>query len=92
VLGRCADEFHAEGRAAVCSGGGGLLPITMPDTAQRIAEARMAEHEHAGGGEVVTACASSLISFRKAASRMPSPSRVTDLVSWIARAIPPFRR
>jgi Fe-S oxidoreductase len=90
ALGRAPAEFPAEGRTASCSGAGGLLPVTMPDTARAIAKARMDEHEGAGGGEVVTACASSLIAFRKAADR-GAPTAVSDLVSWIARSVPPFR-
>jgi hypothetical protein len=59
--------------------------VTMPDTSRRIAAARQREHERAGGGEVVTACASSLIALRKA-----GVSKVSDVVSWVARAVQPF--
>jgi hypothetical protein len=38
----------------------------------------------AGGGRVVTACASSLVAFRKAAAQ--TGVAVDDLVSWIAQA------
>jgi len=86
VLGRAPDEFPANGDAAACSGAGGLLPVTMPETSKNIARARQAEHERAGGGEIATACASSLLAMRKAGS-----SEVSDLVSFIARAVPPFR-
>jgi len=86
ALGRAPREFIAEGERAACSGAGGLLPVTMPDTARRIAAARQAEHEEAGGGEIVTACASSLVAMRKA-----GPSKVSDLVTWIARAVQPLR-
>ena len=86
ALGRSPDEFPSEGSAATCSGAGGLLPVTMPSTSTAIAHGRMAEHRDAGGGEVVTACASSLLAFRKTSS-----APVSDLVSWIARAVPRFR-
>jgi Fe-S oxidoreductase len=85
ATGRAPREFFAQGKLAACSGAGGLLPVTMPDTAKRIAASRQAEHRHAGGGEIVTACASSLLAMRKA-----GPDPVSDLVSWIARAVKPF--
>jgi Fe-S oxidoreductase len=85
VIGRASREFTAEGKHGACSGGGGLLPVTMPETAQRIAAARQAEHRECGGGEIVTACASSLLELRKG-----GPDPVSDLVSWIARAVQPF--
>jgi len=85
ATGRAPGEFVAQGAHAACSGAGGLLPVTMPDTARRIAVARQTEHRDAGGGEIVTACASSLLALRKA-----GPSPVSDLVSWIARAVQPF--
>jgi Fe-S oxidoreductase len=86
ALGRAPDEFDARREGARCSGGGGLLPATMPETAGRIASARAAEHAMSGGGEIVTACASSLRSLGKSA-----PGQVSDLVSWIARQVTPWR-
>ena len=64
ALGRAPDEFDDNRAAAECSGGGGSLPISMPDVSARIADARIAAHRHAGGGLLVTACASSLRRFR----------------------------
>ncbi len=86
ITGRAPDEFPASGRGAACSGAGGLLPVTMPETSRQIAITRQREHEAAGGGEIVTACASSLVAMRRA-----GPADVSDLVSWIARAVQPFR-
>ncbi|HXN31997.1 MAG TPA: (Fe-S)-binding protein, partial [Polyangiaceae bacterium] len=60
VLGRSPAEFDERGEQAVCSGAGGLLPSTMPEVARGIASARLEAHARAGGGRVVTACASSL--------------------------------
>jgi len=57
----------------------------MPETARAIAAARQREHASLGGGEIVTACASSLLALRKAGD-----ARVSDLVSWVARAVPPL--
>jgi Fe-S oxidoreductase len=83
VTGSPPGEFTAHRDRAVCSGAGGLLPVTMPETSRAIAAARQREHESAGGGEIVTACASSLLALRKAGT-----SPVSDVVSWIARGLP----
>jgi dimethylglycine catabolism B len=86
ALGRAPDEFDARRAGARCSGAGGLLPQTMPETARAIAHARIGEHEESGGGQIVTACASSLLAFRKSGRH-----RISDLVSFIARSVPPWR-
>ena len=85
ALGRAPDEFDVRREKGMCSGGGGLLPVTMPETAKAIAESRLGEHAGAGGGRVVTGCASSLMSFRRARGK------ADDLVTWIARAARPWR-
>src|SRR5207244_7613295 len=78
ALGRAPDEFDSRREKAVCSGGGGLVPVTMPRAARGIADARVAEHERAGGGRIVTACGSSLLSFR------PSKAKADGLLPWSA--------
>ncbi|HEY4159136.1 MAG TPA: (Fe-S)-binding protein [Polyangiaceae bacterium] len=65
VLGRTNQEFPRCREQAECSGAGALLPLAMPETSARIAAQRVASHERAGGGLLVTACASSLRRFRK---------------------------
>jgi dimethylglycine catabolism B len=82
ILGRAPDEFDTRREKATCSGAGGLLPLTMPEVAKTIARTRVDEHEHSGGGRIVTACASSLRALRK-----NNPSPVDDIVTWIARAV-----
>ncbi len=82
LLGRAPSEFVQRRDKAACSGAGALLPVTMPEAAREIARARLSEHEEAGGGRVVTACASSLRAFRK-----PGNVAVDDIVSWIARGL-----
>jgi Fe-S oxidoreductase len=57
----------------------------MPAVARDIAAARVEAHREAGGGRIVTACASSLVALRKAAR--PSGVAVEDLASYIARAL-----
>jgi len=49
-------EFSRARNQAECSGGGGLLPTTMPDTARAIAEHRLREVREAKVSTVVTAC------------------------------------
>jgi Fe-S oxidoreductase len=90
ALGRAPDEMDDRRERAACSGAGGLLPSTMPDVARAIAGARLQAHERAGGGRVVTACASSLIALRRRA--IGSGVLVDDLVTWIARAARPELR
>jgi Fe-S oxidoreductase len=100
ALGRAPDEFapYARRERAACSGAGGLLPSTMPEVARDIATARVHAHlelsegvadappgERGVPGRIVTACASSLLAMRKAAS--PSSVAVDDLVSWISRTL-----
>ncbi|HEX3770705.1 MAG TPA: (Fe-S)-binding protein [Polyangiaceae bacterium] len=96
ALGRAPEELEERREDALCSGGGGLLPTTMPDTARGIADARIAAHARAGGGRVVTACASSLLALRRAARRERRATgavvAVDDLVTWIARALAPAGR
>lgn len=69
ALGRAPDEFARNRSAAVCSGAGGLLPVTMPDVSRRIAEARIAEHERLGGGTIVTGCGAALRRLRSCGAR-----------------------
>jgi Fe-S oxidoreductase len=83
VLGNAPAEFDDSREGAACSGAGGLLPATMPDTARDIARARVDAHLRAGGGRIVTACASSLAALRRAAN---GRFAVDDLSTWIARA------
>jgi dimethylglycine catabolism B len=85
ALGRAPDELEDRREYGVCSGAGGLLPSTMPETARDIADARLEAHKLAGGGRIVTACASSLIALRKRARASNVP--VDDLVTWIASSL-----
>ena len=78
LLGRAPLEFPMRRERAECSGGGGLLPLTMPENSRAIASKRVAD---ADGAEIVTACASSVLRFRSAGAR------VTDIVTLIAAAL-----
>jgi dimethylglycine catabolism B len=81
ALGRAPDEFERNREQAECSGGGGLLPISMPEASTRIAEARLDAHEQAGGGTLVTACASSLRRFRA------QGTEAVDIASVVAQSL-----
>ena len=82
LLGRAPDEFDYKREKGACSGAGGLLPSTMPEVAKQISKKRISEHEEIGGGKIVTACASSLLSFRATAQEP-----VEDIATWIARGL-----
>jgi dimethylglycine catabolism B len=84
ALGRAPDELDDRREHALCSGAGGLLPSTMPGVARAVADARLGAHGRAGGGRIVTACASSLIALRRRAAG--TGVAVDDLVTWIARS------
>jgi len=81
ALGRNPEEFPDQREAAECSGGGALLPISMPETSARIADLRLQAHQRAGGGTLVTACASSLRRFR--AQGMPA----LDIARIVAQSL-----
>ena len=65
VTGAAPLELETERRLSRCSGGGGVLPVSMPDVARSAAERLAAEHEELGGGVLVTSCASSLSQLRR---------------------------
>lgn len=83
ITGRPPQEFYRNRLAAECSGAGGILPATRPETSRSIAGARIAEHRALGGGVLVTACAQSLRRFRA------SGEDAVDLVTLVARAAAP---
>jgi Fe-S oxidoreductase len=59
LLGRAVGELPERRAGAPCSGGGGLLPVTSPATAQAIAHEVGALATEVGGETVITACAGS---------------------------------
>ncbi len=64
-----------------CCGGGGLLPKTMPLVADQMAKRRLAEVQAAGGGMVVTSCATCAFMLRRNA---PPSVEVSDLATAMA--------
>lgn len=59
IVGKSPEEFHHNRALAECSGAGGLLPLTSPETAKAIADERILDHQAMGGGNLVTACPAS---------------------------------
>jgi Fe-S oxidoreductase len=66
VTGAAPLELETERHLSRCSGGGGILPVSMPVVARSAAERLATEHEELGGGVLVTGCASSLSQMRRA--------------------------
>ncbi|MCA9678313.1 MAG: (Fe-S)-binding protein [Kofleriaceae bacterium] len=64
-----------------CCGGAGLLPKTMPTTADAMARRRLAEVAAQGGGMVVTSCATCTFMLRRNA---PAGVEVADLPTAVA--------
>lgn len=74
---REAPSHHAEGG---CSGGGGLVPRTMPEASVEVAR-RQAAEVGPGGETIVTACATSKRMFERAGKKSE------DLISLLRRWI-----
>jgi Fe-S oxidoreductase len=83
IVGGAVLELATSHEQARCSGGGGLLPVTMPEVAQGAGERLAAEHRSLGGGRLVTACASSLSQLRRAGTD------AVDLISLLQAALVP---
>jgi Fe-S oxidoreductase len=64
-----------------CCGGGGLLPKTMPLVADQMSKRRLAEVRDAGGGMVVTSCATCAFMLKRNA---PPSVEVSDLATALA--------
>jgi dimethylglycine catabolism B len=67
---------------AECCGGGGLLPKTMPLVADQMAKRRLAEVHAAGGGLVVTSCATCTFMLKRNA---PPSVEVANLATAMAQ-------
>ena len=76
-------ELETERELSRCSGGGGILPVSMPEVAQAAAQRLAAEHERLGGGTLVTGCASSLSQLRRAGTK------AVDLITLLEAALSP---
>jgi dimethylglycine catabolism B len=85
VLGRASDEFHQRREQAECSGAGGLVPRTDPETARAIAKERIGAHAEQGGGTIVTGCPGAT----RHLGRESEPQAVLDIASLLARSVGP---
>jgi Fe-S oxidoreductase len=65
-----------------CCGGGGLLPKTMPLVADQMARRQLAEVQAAGGGMVVTSCATCAFMLKRNA---PASVEVANLATAMAQ-------
>jgi Fe-S oxidoreductase len=79
---RTVREAQENRQEAGCSGGGGLLPRTMPDTAVTIAE-RLADRVALEGETIVTTCPTSRRMFERAGRRAEDLFSV--LRRWLRR-------
>lgn len=79
VLGRPVGEAENHRDKALCSGGGGLVPLTRPETAREIAAMALAELAQGGDTVVVVGCASSRARFAEAGAA------VEDFATWVLR-------
>lgn len=75
-------EFQASRELGQCSGGGGLVPVTAPDTAARTAARRLAEAREAGVHLIVTACPTA----RRTMAAAGGSPRVVELLDLVAAA------
>jgi Fe-S oxidoreductase len=84
LLARVAEprEFSRNRAEAECSGGGGLVPKTMPDTALDMARRRLRQAHETGVRRVVTACPT----CKKQLSRAADGLEVVDLLTLVARS------
>jgi dimethylglycine catabolism B len=83
ALGQLAEvrEFGWSKTDTECCGGGGLLPKTMPLVADQMSKRRLAEVQAAGGGMVVTSCATCTFMLKRNA---PPSVEVANLATAMA--------
>ena len=86
VLARVADvrELSWSRTDTECCGGAGVLPKTMPATADAMAKRRLSEVARKGGGTVVTSCSTCSFMLGRNA---PGSITVKDLPSAVADAV-----
>lgn len=82
VLGGPVGEPHLTREVAECSGAGGLLPQTRPETAGAIARARVEDHRRAQGAMLVVACPSAQVSLGRQGG-----ADVVGFASLVARSL-----
>lgn len=83
VTGAAPLELETQREHARCSGGGGILPVSMKAVAKSAGQRLADEHARLGGGILVTGCASSLSQLRRAGVS------AVDLITLLESALHP---
>lgn len=65
VSGQAPKEFLLNREESYCCGGGGLLPVSFPETADMITKNRIAQFRETGAELLVTSCSTCVQRFRK---------------------------
>lgn len=79
VSGKPPLEFIRNREASACCGAGGLLPVSFPETAQKITGSRLEEFRKTGGKILVTGCPMCVHQFKKQDSEIV----VKNLVEYL---------
>ncbi len=85
VIGTDPIEFRRKREGSYCCGGGGLLPVTRPETAQKMTESRLAEFQETDAKVLVSSCSTCVNRFREFGGSM----QVQNLVDFLNSAIRP---
>ena len=64
LIGRAPEEFAERRERAACSGAGGLVPVTLPEVSDEIADRRLRDTSGSGAEPSSPACGASLRRFR----------------------------
>lgn len=88
VTGDEPSEFRRCRANSYCSGGGGLLPVSRPESARQMTLNRLEEFRETGADVLVTSCPTCVHRFR----RHGPDVTVKSLVEYIDGAIEPDRR
>jgi Fe-S oxidoreductase len=65
VSGRAPREFFRNREGSYCCGAGGLLPVSFPETAEKITENRIEEFKRTGAELLVSSCPTCVHRFKK---------------------------
>lgn len=88
VTGDDPQEFRRCRENSYCCGGGGLLPLSRPETAKQITRNRLQEFRETGADTLVTSCPTCVHRFR----HYGSGESVKSLVEFIDNVIEPEAR
>lgn len=83
VCGEVLKEFRRSRNESYCCGGGGLLSVSRPQTAEVMIKNRLAEFEETGARTLVTSCPTCVRRFRQYGGKI----KVRGLVSFLNQAV-----